>query len=1565
MLLNTRLKKVLFFFSLLIFSHYVFSQDFYWEEPAVVSSGEARFPRTVTDGETSYAFWQEIDSASKKIYLSVLMVREDGTRSKKERFAGPFSYSGEIPDLYSVAVSYTGKVAVAALSSESRISTFVSDDGCNSFRQYDFPAQKAQYLAPKIFATKDGNFMLFCSLAKKENLDGMSSILTHNFYLYGSTSPDGLNWTDFRQVFSGEKFKNSFSPVLASTSGGNYLIFQTQVQNQGVITYQLYSSFSERDFGSWSEPVLVSDENSFEERERDYASYDNQLPFAFVMDDEVHIAWERNSSGSDNSSICYARINRDGILPRSAETIADEGNARHVILFSLDDELYASWYAQSGRNEAVFYGKKDGFSWKKQKVDVASGSSKNPSPVVQNDRCAFVWQETYSGGKNRVVYLAPDSTCAKAAISAEKNKAGIPTKNQKVRFKVTLPKDSSGIDGYVYSWSKDGDEELVHDETDLKYPNNTLLNLTAQEEGDWYLKVSVLDRAGNWSETTSFCYSLDLTPPKKVVFAELETDEAGFVLDRNFTIKWSPDESDDDIAGYNYSLSKITGIKHKYFSTPKHPLNLKKTDAADYVRNLLSANDRQISKERRLSEDIRLKIPAMTYRNLDNGLYVFTVSAVDFAGLVGEPEKVVLVVNKYAPLTQILKINKEETVFGDVKIDIIGKDFTVDGTITKIIVDADGRPPYDMEISASEKKYKVTSNERISNVNLGNELDEGSYYVGVVHSDRGLYMTKKAALTIDTNGTVKIENDYDYRPRWRAVTKTYKFRLYATGVLFFVLLVLSAIGIVAFGIEFLKNCRELFAVKKLVSQVTEGVLMDAVLAENKKRKGSLKQSLVGFTISLVVFIIVFLSAILGVQMIKGQGRTLANGLNERVGVLLGSVATGARSYLPSEDDLELSQLPRQIDSVSEAQFITISGFASSVFPGKKENVPMYVWASNDRDITEKIDVLNSRRTSYIPGGSLLSKDSELLQNFQERIKVMNEEAVKLCGEQVQRLSALSAESAKASASRKKEINEEMQNLNIEINGKLSELAVKSVGSIPPYDKNRIDGDVTDYFFYRPVLFLSGRSMDFVRGFVFIQVDTSSLVQELHSSIRQIIYSVMFIALFFVIVGIVSAIIFAVRMVKPISKLEKAVKDISEENNKELLLRNEIKNLPNNEIGRLGESVNRLQRDLGFNARELNLQLNASEIQQGLVPLEPLSGNIKQNISRIEEQNVREFAYYKGAAGVSGDYFDFKKLDDRFYVSVKCDASGHAAPAGILVTIIATLYKKWAEAWNFKKDGTRLNEFLNRANDFLESLNIKGKFVAMVICLYDSKTGDVYMCHAGDKIYRVYDSAARLLNRRELAETPALGPFPTFMVDMKGGFKVEKTKLNSGDILLLYTDGIEENGRAKRKHDFSAIMKPKLDSEGVQISDSFGNLEWEIDKEEFGENRVNDIVRALFDRSKYSLKKEQNPSVGELLEFNFVNCQGTIEECVTALASIEKVFRLYKPASATAKDWVEVDVAIDRFLKEHFNLYETYAIQPKDEKGKVIRPKNPNYIYYAFCKEDVQEDDLTVIAIQRP
>ena len=1563
--MSLNLKKLIFSFFVFCACLSGFSQEFYWENPIVVSKGDARYSKAVSNENDSYAFWQEIDKTKKSIYLSVRYKNSEGIWVNNSRFAGPFSYSGEIPDIYSAAISSEGTVALATLSAGNRIATFVSTDKCRSFRRFDFPSENGEFLAPRIFVTENGHFLLFCSLAKQSALGGTKNVHTHSFYIYGAVSEDGLHWSNFKPIFTDEAFKNSFSPVVASNSQGTFLVFQTQYQQKDLVTYQLYSSFSGDDGKTWSSPILISDENSFEVKNYEYLNYDNQLPFAFSYEDEILIVWERNKPGADNSRICYAKINKSGLVPRSAEVIADEGNARGAVLFSVNDGIYASWYAQNGRSDSVFYAEKDGFTWRKAPVESGSLPSSSPFPLKDKNSIAFVWQETEKNNSSRICFMAPDSSCLKPGITADKIKAGGRTRSQKLKFRVSLPKDSSGIDGYVYSWSTDPSEEPLLDEYSLKLPSNNVLNLFADKEGIWYLKVCARDNAGNWSEPADFSFNLDLTPPKPVQFVKPELDYAGCMVSNTFSIKWTPDPSDDDIAGYNYEIYKISGINKKYVSTARHPLKIKKSETSEYMHQLLKTNSKAVEKERNLSEYLKTKMSFTKFQNYENGLYVLAVAAIDETGFVGKTATLPIILNKYIPRTQIRKINKNESIFGDVEIDIFGKDFTVDGTISSVIVDKDGHSPYDLVINASDGKFKVTSNEKISSVKLGNVLGEGSYYVGVIHSDRGLCMSESAALSITTSGTVKIENDYDYQPRWRAVTKTYSFRVYIGAMLLCMILILSLIGMIVFGVEFIRNCREYFSVQKMIDQISQGVLMADSIMENKKRKGTLKVSLSGFTISLVVFIIILLSGILGKQMIQEQNQTLSKGLHDRVDVLLSGLVSGTRSYLPSEDVLELSQLPRQMTSLDEAEFVTITGVPSKDGVAKSSSSLLHVWASNDPAITQKLDKLNKNRTNFEPGVSLMVKDAQAETEAFEICRAVNEEAVASCSESIERLAALNSESRNASSEHRLEINEQMKQINVQLNAQFTELSMKSGGAIPAYNDKKLDRNVTEYLFYRPVLFRSGLSKDFVRGIIFVKVNTSALIQEVDDSTKVIIYSVLIVALIAIGMGIIAALIFASRMVRPISRLEKAVKEIAEENNKELLLRNEIKNLPNNEIGRLGDSVNRLQRDLGFNARELNLQLNASEIQQGLVPLEPLAGNIKQNVSKMTDVNVSEFAYYKGAAGVSGDYFDFKKLDDRYYMLVKCDASGHAAPAGILVTMIATIYKKWTESWTFAKNGTKLEDFVYKANDFLESLNIKGKFVALIICLYDSKTGMLYMCHAGDKIYRIYDRTTGILLKNELKETPAVGPFPSFMVQMKGGFTVEKAALNPGDILLLYTDGIEENGRAKRKADYSPVLRPKLNAEGDQIIDEYGNLEWEIDKEEFGEQRVEQIFDAVIKKKKFTLTKEKNPTAGEILEFDFTKCEGTVEECIRALAAVEKVFRIYKPTGATSKDWVEVDTAIDSFLKDHFNLYKEYAVLPKDKDGNEIKPKNPNYVYYAYCKEDVQEDDLTIIAVQRP
>jgi hypothetical protein len=190
-----------------------------------------------------------------------------------------------------------------------------------------------------------------------------------------------------------------------------------------------------------------------------------------------------------------------------------------------------------------------------------------------------------------------------------------------------------------------------------------------------------------------------------------------------------------------------------------------------------------------------------------------------------------------------------------------------------------------------------------------------------------------------------------------------------------------------------------------------------------------------------------------------------------------------------------------------------------------------------------------------------------------------------------------------------------------------------------------------------------------------------------------------------------------------------------------------------------------------------------------------------------------------------------------------------------------------------------------------------------------------------------------------------------MVDMKGGFKVEKLHLDKGDVLFLYTDGIEEATRKFRNADFLPIAC----SEGPEGSEH-GNHKSGEESEQLTPERIDAIVEAVFAKKTYRLEKYHNPLADEELIFDFSDCEGTVDDAILALISVEKVFRFYKEENALESDLVKVDRKIDAFLQRHFNRYDYYCSRQRDT-GDL------NYVYYTHLKEDEQLDDLTLVAVR--
>ncbi|MDR1804073.1 MAG: SpoIIE family protein phosphatase [Treponema sp.] len=257
------------------------------------------------------------------------------------------------------------------------------------------------------------------------------------------------------------------------------------------------------------------------------------------------------------------------------------------------------------------------------------------------------------------------------------------------------------------------------------------------------------------------------------------------------------------------------------------------------------------------------------------------------------------------------------------------------------------------------------------------------------------------------------------------------------------------------------------------------------------------------------------------------------------------------------------------------------------------------------------------------------------------------------------------------------------------------------------------------------------------------------------------------------------------------------------------------------------------------------------------------------------------------------------------------------------------------------------------NEFIETLAFKDRFAAFTFCLYDSHTGTARFCNAGVNIVHYYDASEKKLKRITLPETPAAGALSNFMVESKGGYKVQTVNLDHGDIFLLYTDGIEESRRKFRNEKFEEIQCTSSPERTAHGNHAGG--QW---VEELGYDRIKGIVDAVMNKGSYTLRKWHNGEGEKDLLFDFSTSKDSVRDVIVALVSVEKMFRCYYDPKATADDRVLVDRIVDTFLKEHFLQYRDYCSFTQEN------PVNPAYMYYTHVMEDEQDDDLTIIGIRR-
>lgn len=167
------------------------------------------------------------------------------------------------------------------------------------------------------------------------------------------------------------------------------------------------------------------------------------------------------------------------------------------------------------------------------------------------------------------------------------------------------------------------------------------------------------------------------------------------------------------------------------------------------------------------------------------------------------------------------------------------------------------------------------------------------------------------------------------------------------------------------------------------------------------------------------------------------------------------------------------------------------------------------------------------------------------------------------------------------------------------------------------------------------------------------------------------------------------------------------------------------------------------------------------------------------------QSYRFSAHYTPALEVGGDFYDFIYLDQNRTGIVIGDVSGKGVPAALYMAKLGSDMRTLAFTEKMPA------EALMKLNDLLAGRSRRGMFATLLYIELDAATGIMTLSNAGH-LPPIIKKADGSLVKLETAGGAPLGMLP--------GMKLfqEEAKLERGDTVVLYTDGIVEAMNAKEE-----------------------------------------------------------------------------------------------------------------------------------------------------------------------
>ncbi len=1573
----------------------------FWNNVESALSGQPYSFEVINLGDSLLLIWQEINESTTGKTFSIYYQRSTNLRTWSQRRVlidqSPFN-GIEDTSLFSVA-NIGNHVELIVQENRGTLSQYTSLDGGLSFDKNIINLDFTDVgLTPHVFSSQNDFSVFITGVNNTKNIEKGQPAY---WFLENKIDKKGnwAKWQDFKSD-NLDEFSIIGDFYYDAVANREYLISQNYKQTDNGGLYKLVLR-QRRPGGRWSQIPLYDGYLNVEGQ-----TYDDSQPSLFGDDTSLYVVWERrpqflNIAGQVQTYYFRMSLRTLNFL-NEPQPLSDPGSSSGFSKgFLYKNSPYFYWIdVLSSLNLSLTLPSyvDGGIEFDIQQLTFRNGVNKNPRSIIFKDTLVFFWlNEINNSNQSELLFLAEDTAVTPPLITYSNFTLGSATNQSEAIVRWKAPEDKAGIRRMLYKWSDKRQEVFPLNDEDigdfLEAGITAESHFIAPEEGLYYLHIRIQDFTGNWSEPFAIPFNYDITAPVAPSIRLPPLDQNGFVFANTFRISWEMPYSDAPIKRFRYRLTALDA-QNKLALDDEIPLFVSKNNFVDFN----NINDGRWRFELASQDSAGNWSPYSWVDFQTNKFNIRTYVSAVFSELTETGrQKLSLQGRGFVQEDSIDEIFFSYDALGNDKVKSWKKEgtdyiITSDRRIDDFVIKTIPAGNYYLGVEHPTRGRAMYSS--VLSFDEAGALKRGYFRSNTEKGRWGSFDLKVIQIVLFDN--------------------IFLF-------LFLLLLLLMFLITCYYFMRFLftlysykKGLQKLLLTKQAPISYKEAIMQGQGKFVSIRTKLIVSFSSLSATSFLIIFIIFNL-------FLQVRQRTeLYNNLNDKVNILLNNLEASSQDYFPSGDRLNLALIPNRISTLDEGLYITALGqnadnvndvrsLDDGLLTTSNNLSHDYIWASNDPDISLKqklprsIDrfelenrVLNlstpaelqlinnfyrlENNTYFLRASYPENKTEQLLNIFRrssffvvgqsqinerlnekvnEVVEIVNTQYTADLANEIASVSSLSRELIEAAnESNQREFDQVSFELS-EVNRTISDYIKGNnriygfySDTLEPLNSSTIrwnDFENTQVEYFIPVIYFTQGDDYFFKGSLRLGLTLLPLLESAQRTQNFLLIIFVIFLFFAIVISVVGAIYLSNVFLKPIAALVFGVEKIRDTPNKEDLKNHVINIDTRDEIQLLANTINEMTKGL-VRAEIANKDLVlGQELQKLFLPLEEIGHNIKSSYAKLKIPQAEIFGYYAGAKGVSGDYFNFLQLGTDYIVVIKVDISGKGISAALIMIQVATLFKNFfdempvSEMNNLDIFKTTLSKFLDRTNKALFDTGFKNRFAAIILSVLNIRTGEILAANAGDNLVPIYRAKKHLIETIQLTSNPAAGIFSNEKIKqvIPKGFAEDKLRVEVGDILFFYTDGLVE----------SQWLTSSLEETDENAEKSFDIVD------EFGEERILDIIEAVRHKRNYVLEKKYNNDVLSY-HFNFDSIEPTLENIVCAILANERLFRFYPQTIVSREDKIQIDQYLVEFMEKTFVEYHSFFT---DKVNQII---DGQYVQFKNIREVPQYDDLSVLAVKR-